>query len=33
VHVLGAADGPHASMLAQVESLGVRVQEFVGSQG
>ncbi|MEY2739924.1 MAG: hypothetical protein RL283_26 [Actinomycetota bacterium] len=31
--VLGAPGSPHAEMLAWVESLGVRVQEFVGSEG
>jgi hypothetical protein len=31
--VLGAPGSPHAEMLARVESLGVRVQEFVGSEG
>lgn len=33
VHVLGALGSPHAEMLARVESLGVRIQEFVGSEG
>lgn len=33
VHVLGAHGSPHAEMLARVEALGVRIQEFVGSEG